>query len=337
MMTSRPAAALSPPRVPARVLAGALLLVLVAAPACRLYNLERQLPPSRADFYAKVQYIMTGEERKIFLELPDSDRDQFIDEFWQRRNPNPDAEDNAFKKEYESRVKRAEELFHGEGRAGYLTDRGRIYILFGPPMDRLTYPMDASGYCREVWYYGAFPVIFVDEHCEGRFIITAINLEHLQALNIAQGRFQQTFEQEKKFFDFRVTVAKARTAGGVSEDTVVIDVPYSGIWFSFKDERLSTVLDVHVEVTDAAGARVMDERKSYDLGLSEAELKTLRDKSYRIEIPLVLAAGAGPPKTGRLTLRVGVRNAAEGEELKKVLEFRLEPELDAQRVRPRPA
>jgi len=273
----------------------------------------------------KVQYIMTGEERKIFLELPDSERGRFIDDFWQRRNPDPDSEENAFKTEYEDRVQNADNLFRGEGRPGYLTDRGRIFILFGPPSERLTYPMDAAGFCREVWYYGAFPVIFVDEHCQGQFLLTAINLEHLQALNIAQGNFRKTFEQDKKFFDYSVDIRKDRPEASASERRVVIDVPYAGIWFNFKNQQLTTVLEVRLEALDASGGRVWERHGTYALALGEDELKANKDKSYRMEFPLVLDKDAGPLRGLRLTLHVSVRNTADDDKLEKVLEFRLEP------------
>jgi GWxTD domain-containing protein len=302
-----------------------LFLLLAAASACRLYRLERQLSPAYADFLSKVQYIMTREERKIFLELPDSEKGQFINDFWERRNPDPDSENNAFKMEYYDRVRNAENLFRGEGRPGYLTDRGRIFILFGPPSERQTYPVDGSGYCREVWYYGGFPVIFIDEHCQGQFILTAINLEHLQALNIAQGRFQKTFEQDKKFFDYSVEIAKGRTKDPASGRRAVIDVPYAGIWFDFKDARLKTVLDVRVEVRDGSGRRVWEHHGLYALDLGEDELKAKSGKSYRVEVPLDLDEESGRLRGQRLALHVSVRSRAGDEELKKVLEFRLEP------------
>jgi GWxTD domain-containing protein len=313
------------PETRARRAAWVFLLALAVAPACRLYRLERQLSPTYAEFLVKVQYIMTREERKIFLELPDSERGRFIDDFWIRRNPDPDSETNAFQTEYEERVRNADNLFRGEGRAGYLTDRGRILILFGPPSERLTYPMDAAGFCREVWYYGGFPVVFIDEHCQGQFVLTAINLEHLQALNIAQGRFQKTFEQDKKFFDYNLDIRRDRTGESVFEGRIVIDVPYAGIWFNFKAEQLTTVLDVRLEARDASGGRVWEHKTTYALALGEDELKTKKDKSYRMEIPLVLDKEAGRLRGQRLTLHVSVRNNACDDELKKVLEFRLEP------------
>jgi hypothetical protein len=85
---------------------GPVLLVagLAAVSACRSTIATRKLPAARADFLAKADYIITKEERKIFLELPDSGRDDYIAAFWKRRDPTPDTERNEFKIEYEDRV-----------------------------------------------------------------------------------------------------------------------------------------------------------------------------------------------------------------------------------------
>ena len=319
--------------VPARLLrqgsssalAVGILVGLAALAGCHFYQLERKLGPAYADFYYKVQPIMTSQERKIFLELPDSERDKFIEDFWERRNPTPGSKENAFRMEYNDRVRMAAQLFAGEGKPGYLTDRGRIYILFGPPSERLTYPMDAESYCREVWYYGAFPVIFVDEHCSGNYLLTAINLQHLQEINIAQGNFEQTFSQDKKFFDYDVSVVKNRTEGRLLDGKVQIRVPYAGIWFASQGERLETSLEVRLEAEDMSGVRLWETAASYPLAMSEDELKGLKDNSYRIEIPMVIEKGSTAPKDGTLRLLVHVKNTAEDEELKKILEIRLEP------------
>jgi GWxTD domain-containing protein len=302
-----------------------LLLVagLAAVSACKTYNVERKLRPAHSDFLAKVGYIITKEERKIFLELPDDSRDDFIAEFWKRRDPDPDTERNEYRVEYEERVKRAGELFHGEGRPGWQTDRGRIYILFGPPSERMTYPMDSSGYCREVWYYGAFPVIFVDEHCSGNFIMRAINLEHLQELNIAQGYFQKTFSQEKKFFDYEVFLVKAPGEPGVYEGRVLVDVPYNTIWFTFKNGRLETSFDVRLEMSDESGTTLWEAQDSFPLTLEERQLTENRKGRFRMEIPFLLDKGLDKLKSQKLRLDVSVKDTTEGEELKKVVEFRL--------------
>jgi GWxTD domain-containing protein len=300
-----------------------LVLGLAAVCSCRLYNIERKLAPGHADFLSKVRYIITGEERKIFLELPDAEKDGYIEEFWKRRDPDPDTPQNEYKLEYEDRLQKAGSLFRGEGRPGWQTDRGRIYILFGPPSERLTYPMDAAGYCREVWYYGSFPVIFVDEQCSGSFVMTAINLEHLQELNIAQGYFQKTFQQDKKFFDYDVAIEKVRAGEGVYEGKVWVDVPYSTIWFTFKEERLETGFVVRLEMTDESGHPVWEAHGSFPLTLAESELKENRNRRFRMEFPLLIDKNLDSLKTKKIRLEVSVKNTTEGEELKKALEFRL--------------
>jgi GWxTD domain-containing protein len=123
-----------------KIMLAGLLAAVALSVSCKLYNLERKLDPEYADFISKVRYIITGDERRIFLELPDSEKPKFIEEFWQRRNPDPTAKENAFQIEYFNRIERANKFFMGEGTPGWLTDRGRIYILFGPPRDRITQP-----------------------------------------------------------------------------------------------------------------------------------------------------------------------------------------------------
>jgi GWxTD domain-containing protein len=80
-----------------------------------------------------VIYIISDSERKAFKQLSnDEERDQFIEAFWQRRNPDPDSEDNEFKDEHYRRIEYANANFPS-GIPGWKTDRGRIYIKFGKP------------------------------------------------------------------------------------------------------------------------------------------------------------------------------------------------------------
>jgi len=80
-----------------------------------------------------VSYIITDEERSAFNKLQtDEEREQFIEQFWLRRDPSPDTEENEFKEEHYRRIAYANERF-ASGIPGWKTDRGRIYITFGPP------------------------------------------------------------------------------------------------------------------------------------------------------------------------------------------------------------
>ncbi|MGA2675151.1 MAG: GWxTD domain-containing protein [Terracidiphilus sp.] len=80
-----------------------------------------------------VAYIISDEERKAFKSLSnDEERDAFEEQFWLRRNPNPDSPDNEFREEHYRRIAYANEHF-AAGKPGWKTDRGHIYISFGPP------------------------------------------------------------------------------------------------------------------------------------------------------------------------------------------------------------
>jgi GWxTD domain-containing protein len=80
-----------------------------------------------------VPYIITPEERAAFKQLSnDEERDQFIEAFWQRRDPTPDTVENEYKEEHYRRIAYANEHF-SSGVPGWKTDRGRIYIIHGAP------------------------------------------------------------------------------------------------------------------------------------------------------------------------------------------------------------
>jgi GWxTD domain-containing protein len=99
---------------------------------------EKQLRKELATPYRKwlnedVTYIITDEERSAFMRLQtDEEREQFIENFWLRRDPTPDTVENEFREEHYRRIAYANEHF-ASGIPGWKTDRGRIYITYGPP------------------------------------------------------------------------------------------------------------------------------------------------------------------------------------------------------------
>jgi GWxTD domain-containing protein len=87
-----------------------------------------------------VRWIITDEERAAFKQLSnDEERDQFIEAFWQRRDPTPDTIENEFKEEHYRRIAYANEHFPA-GIPGWKTDRGRIYIIYGPADEIESHP-----------------------------------------------------------------------------------------------------------------------------------------------------------------------------------------------------
>jgi len=79
-----------------------------------------------------VVWIITDEERAAFKQLSnDEERDNFIEQFWLRRDPTPDTEENEYKEEHYRRIAYANEHY-AAGIPGWKSDRGRIYIMYGP-------------------------------------------------------------------------------------------------------------------------------------------------------------------------------------------------------------
>ncbi len=148
-----------------------------------------------------VFYIISDEERKIFKSLTtDDEREQFVEQFWFRRDPDPRTANNEFKEEHYRRIAYANERF-ASGLPGWLTDRGRIYIIHGPPAEIESRPSggqyqrssregggSTTTYPFEVWRYryveglGNDVVLeFVDPTLSGEYRL-ALNPEEKDAL-----------------------------------------------------------------------------------------------------------------------------------------------------------
>jgi GWxTD domain-containing protein len=136
--------------------------------------------------------IITDEERRAFLELStNEEREQFIEKFWRDRNPDPDSEENTFKEEHYRRLAYADEHF-ASGIPGRKTDRGHIYLIWGPPDEIESHPTggtydrpaeqgggSTSTYPWELWRYRHLEGIgenveieFVDPSGTGEYHIT---------------------------------------------------------------------------------------------------------------------------------------------------------------------
>jgi GWxTD domain-containing protein len=107
----------------------------------REQRLSKELGPAYTDWLRNVvPDIMTEEERRAFLELStNEERDQYIEIFWDRHNPRPESPENTFKQEHYRRLAFADEHF-ASGIPGRKTDRGRIYIIWGPPDEIESHP-----------------------------------------------------------------------------------------------------------------------------------------------------------------------------------------------------
>jgi GWxTD domain-containing protein len=119
-------------------------LSAISSPADKPKKSTRQ-DADRTQYYKKwldedVTYIISPEERKVFKDLKnDEERENFIEDFWSRRNPDRHASYNLFKEEHYRRIAYANDHFHS-GVPGWKTDRGRIYIMYGKPDQLESHP-----------------------------------------------------------------------------------------------------------------------------------------------------------------------------------------------------
>ncbi|MDQ3668215.1 MAG: GWxTD domain-containing protein [Acidobacteriota bacterium] len=159
-------------------------------PSQKSRNVKTELKKAYKDWLDKdVTYIITDDERKAFKKLAtDDERERFIEEFWRRRDPDPDTDENEFKEEYYERIAYANEHF-ASGIPGWKSDRGRIWIMYGKPDGRETHPMggmydrpphegggSTSTYPFETWFYRYLPGVgsgveieFVDPTGSGEY------------------------------------------------------------------------------------------------------------------------------------------------------------------------
>ncbi len=153
-----------------------------------------------------VVYIISPQERAVFEKLnTPEEREQFIEQFWYRRDPDPRTSTNEFKDEHYRRIAYANERF-SSGLPGWVTDRGRVYIIHGPPAEIESHPTggnynrpfhegggSTSTYPFEIWRYryiegmgNDIVIEFVDPTLSGEYRL-ALNPEEKDALLFVPG------------------------------------------------------------------------------------------------------------------------------------------------------
>jgi GWxTD domain-containing protein len=157
-----------------QILISGFVLAIVSASSFAQPGLLR--PEYKKWLEEDVHWIIGADERRDFLNLvTDDQRDDFIVKFWERRNPHPSEKPNAFKQEHYRRLAFSNEHF-AAGIAGWSTDRGRVYITYGPPDAIRVVPAAAGRAPEENWLYTHLERVgndisleFVDEYQCGAY------------------------------------------------------------------------------------------------------------------------------------------------------------------------
>jgi len=203
-----------------------------------------------------VSYIITDEERKAFKTLKtDEERDQFIEQFWLRRDPDPDTPENEYKEEYYQRIQYANEKF-SSGIPGWRTDRGRIYVKFGKPDEIESHPSGGSydrpsyegggsttTYPFETWWYryiegvgSDVEIEFVDPSGSGEYRIAQSPNEKDALLYTPNGGLTLAEQLGMSSKADRINSPFGTTAGGAMFGSRAKDQPF---------ERLALLADLN--------------------------------------------------------------------------------------------
>jgi GWxTD domain-containing protein len=215
----RPAAAPDPAQAPVRAAQGDSAQLRARLDLVDAAQLRKQLDtPYRKWLNEDVVYIIASEEQQAFERLQtDDEREQFIEQFWLRRDPTPGTVANEFKEEHYRRIAYANEHF-AAGIPGWKTDRGRIYIKYGPP-DEIDDHSAGGAYARPAEERGgstpSFPYMqWRYHHIEG--VGNNIVIEFVDPT--MSGEFRMTMDPSEKDALFG---APQRTASASSEQTLI--------------------------------------------------------------------------------------------------------------------
>jgi GWxTD domain-containing protein len=117
--------------------------------------------------FNRMRYITSSQDRQAYDRLETKpEKQQYLYEFWRRVDPDPASSFNPIRSEYLARVEHANEQFGFGFREGWRSDRGRVFIVYGPPDEYERYPSRSDTKPYEIWHYnniqGGVVFIFVD-------------------------------------------------------------------------------------------------------------------------------------------------------------------------------
>jgi GWxTD domain-containing protein len=290
-----------------------IALLVASLAACASFKRERNLSPEHEEFFSKVRYLITKQEKKMFLNLPPEERDAFIQEFWEKRDPTPETEINEFKERYFDRIAEANQLFSRGQEDGWLRDMGRIYILLGPPENREQYPRGVTFYGSpvEIWYYGPYPIIFTDEYYSGEYRLYPGSAQYAANLLQAQMDLKPEVEDQDVVFDFKLNLEKFPD----NSVRLAISIPMENVFLKEKNGRLSTTLSAQIQVY-SGNKKIKTVREESPITVNQEEFLELMGKKHVIPVEVEL-------EPGKYRFIIRVQNSADERVVEKTIKFNL--------------
>jgi GWxTD domain-containing protein len=218
---------------------------------------------------------MTDAEQDIFVHLPDLEaRRDFMKDFWEKRDPDPETPENEFRTEFEKRIDYVSKRFN-EGQRGYDTDRGRIYLYLGAPDRTEEYqdsPLDNQMESVLVWYYFRYDlaVIFRCPIGQNRYkmaiddiygdLLNAIDMAKLGETFTAAGpqvsfiNFGLKYDAEKRAFDVSIPVKRVNFRDIEGKLLAAFDLKFTVYKLGTAEKDKFTETRVYSETREAAQA-----------------------------------------------------------------------------------
>jgi len=265
--------------------------------------------PFYKTFFEKTRLIMTAGEIGIYKRLPDKEsREEFIEEFWRIRDPNPTTEENEGKIEFEKRIDyanrwfgtwnpdRGKEMYRDRDEyLGWNTDRGRMYIILGPP-DRILYGRSGlmggeernrssdSMYALETWYYYRDNLyVQFRKTFMGRWRLVASDSRLFSVLKSAKLDFVSTADRVDSESRFKF---KAK----YEDHKIIIIIPVARVSFKEEGETLNSKFRIKINIRH--NNKKIDEIEETQ-SFSESEDEILEKDDILLIIPYA------PPQKGK--------------------------------------
>jgi GWxTD domain-containing protein len=247
---------------------------------------EIKFEQGKDTLYEAVRLIMTGPEKKIFKKLPSEEsKEEFMKEFWKKRDPDLSTEENEFKKEFENRLAYANLRFKSEGIPGWKTDRGRIYMYLGPPDQVYEQPYlnysNLKGYLVWVYYKYRLGVEFMDR--------TGTNKYDLKIDSTYSFRLMDAIDRAKFGLIYSVEAEMEKNPGQIEVDfdnekrEIVVRIPSSSLFY--KEENGYLVVDLRFDFYIYSKNGIKKDRFSEMMNFKESEEEVLKMDKIIFTIP----------------------------------------------------
>ncbi|UCE43081.1 MAG: GWxTD domain-containing protein [Candidatus Aminicenantes bacterium] len=221
------------------------VVILVLFSTCCGPRGRVDLDPASKDFYEYARLIMTKPEKDIFLMLPDKkSREEFIEDFWAKRDPDAFTDENEFKQEFYARIEYVNKRFI-EGIPGWKTDRGRIYIYLGPPDKIEQRPFINDPNVKGLIWWGYYKyrlgVEFIDKNGDGRYSLGRQLGAGGGLLDVIEkAKFGQIFDNTG---DIGTVFSKFRMDYDRTAREIIVRIPIESLSFESAENKLLAVFD----------------------------------------------------------------------------------------------